>query len=320
MTDAIRAVEESGVVPVITPPDVERALSLAEALLLGDIPVVEFTLRNPFGIQAVAAVKKRWGKQLVTGAGTVLNCGQVDEAAQAGADFIVTPGFDQPVVEYCLRIGIPVIPGCVTASEVSQAVSLGLSVLKFFPAETSGGLAAIRSLAAPFPIRFLPTGGLTRNNIGAYLSAREVLACGGSFMAPSGMVAAGDFEGITALCRQVRDISLGFQLAHAGVNCENREQALLDSRFVQDAFGCPVKEGRSSVFAGQAVEFMKTPAFGKNGHIGFTTSSMTRAVAYFRRRGILLREDSAKYDDKGRLASIYLAKEISGFAFHIMQA
>ena len=320
MKNVMNTVEECGIVPVVTLPDIHCALPLAQALMDGDIPIVEFTLRNPFGLEAIASVKKRFGERFAVGAGTVLSCEQVEQAKEAGADFIVAPGFDRQVVEHCLKKGIAVLPGCATAGEIGQAVALGLSVLKFFPAESAGGISAMKLLAAPFKVRFVPTGGITLKNVGSYLGNKEVLACGGSFMAPAGLLNAGDFEGITSLCRQVRDVSLDFKLAHVGINCENGEEALSAANAVTALFGFPVKEGGSSVFSGRAVECMKTPYFGKNGHIGFSTASMTRALAYFRRLGVAIREESVKRDENGELVAAYFAEEIAGFAIHIVRA
>ena len=319
MKNVMKTIEECGIVPVITLPDIQCALPLAQALMDGDISVVEFTLRNPFGLEAIAAVKKRFGERFTVGAGTVLSCEQADQAMEAGADFIVAPGFDRQVVEHCLKKGIAVLPGCTTAGEIGQAVALGLSAVKFFPAESVGGVSAMKLLASPFKVRFVPTGGITLQNIGSYLENKEVLACGGSFMISSGLLKKGDFEEITALCRQVREASLDFKLAHAGINCENGEEALAAARAVSALFGFPVEEGGSSVFAGQAVECMKSPYFGKNGHIGFSTASMTRALAYFRRRGVAIREESIKCDDGGELVAAYFAEEIAGFAIHIVR-
>ena len=185
-------------VPVVVLDDAADAGPLAEALVRGGLPIAEVTFRTPAALRAIAAMAERG--DLLVGAGTVLTPAQVDQAVDAGASFVVSPGTSRAVVERCLELGVPAIAGAVTATEIQAALELGLTTLKFFPASTSGGAAAISSLAAPFGlVRFIPTGGVGPDNIGEYLRLPCVAAVGGSWMVPRQLVAARDIGSIAAL-------------------------------------------------------------------------------------------------------------------------
>jgi len=278
--------EETGILPVINIPSVSVAVSVAKALRNGGINSIEVTLRSADSVESIKTIKKEFPDMLV-GAGTVLSAKTVDEVLAAGADFVVCPGFDEEIVDYCIEKNVPVVPGCQTPSEMQKAVKKGLKVLKFFPAELSGGIEAIKLLSGPFPnVKFVPTGGINFNNLATYLASDKILACGGSYMATSDQIKNGDFEGITAACKKAVDISLGFELAHVGINNENGQEAENSANVMGDIFRLPVKVGNSSVFSGTAVEFMKTMFYGTKGHIGFKTNSMERALAYFKNSNI----------------------------------
>jgi len=199
--------EKNGVVPVIKLGNPERdAKPLAEALLAGGTTVAEVTFRAEGAADAIRIMKESC-PDMTVGAGTVLMAEQIDEAVEAGAQFIVTPGLDTELVEYCRKKGIPILPGCTTASDYHKAFRLGLKVLKFFPAEQSGGAASIKALSAPFPMfRIMPTGGISLNNLRAYLSLPVVIACGGSYMVNADMINEQRWEEITELCRKTADI------------------------------------------------------------------------------------------------------------------
>ncbi len=186
--------------PVVVLDDAGDADGLAEALVNGGLPVAEVTFRTSAAAEAIAVMAKR-GDVLV-GAGTVLTVQQVDDAVEAGASYIVSPGLSKAVVRRCQKIGIPVLPGAVTATEITRAIELGLSTVKFFPAETSGGAAAIKSLSAPFGgVKFVPTGGIGPKNVAEYLALDCVSAIGGSWMVPKDMVRAQQFDEIAQLTR-----------------------------------------------------------------------------------------------------------------------
>ena len=192
-----------GILPVIKLSHPQRdAAPLADALCAGGLPAAEVTFRAEGADQAIRIMRDTH-PEMVVGAGTVLTPAQVDAAHQAGAQFIVSPGFSHKVVERALKLGLAVYPGCTTPTEYQMGLEYGLEVLKFFPAEQSGGLAKIKSMSAPFPmIRVMPTGGISLKNLREYLSCPAVCACGGTYMVSSQLIDNQDWEKISELCRE----------------------------------------------------------------------------------------------------------------------
>ncbi|MBE6973457.1 MAG: bifunctional 4-hydroxy-2-oxoglutarate aldolase/2-dehydro-3-deoxy-phosphogluconate aldolase [Ruminococcaceae bacterium] len=203
--DVMKQMEQLGVVPVVVLDDVKDAVPLAKAMQAGGIPCAEVTLRTAAGLSSIE--KMRELGDILVGAGTVVTLDQCKNALSAGAQFIVSPGLNAKVVEYCLANGVTVLPGCVTPTEIMQAMELGLDTVKFFPANVYGGLKAMKALAAPFTgIKFIPTGGVSAENLAEYLSAPYVRAVGGSWLCAKADVNAGAFDKITELCRQASKI------------------------------------------------------------------------------------------------------------------
>ncbi len=196
-----------GVVPVIKLNHPERdAAPLARTLVKGGVPVAEVTFRAAGAAQAIRIMSETC-PELLVGAGTVLTEAQVDEALAAGAKFIVTPGMDAELVKYCQSRGVPVYPGCTTPSDYHTAYKLGLEVLKFFPAEQSGGLAKIKAMSAPFPMfKVMPTGGVSLENLKEYLSCPVIAACGGSYMVTADLIDNQKWDEIEALCQKSVEI------------------------------------------------------------------------------------------------------------------
>jgi Entner-Doudoroff aldolase len=206
MNEVIRTFEKVGVVPAVVIDHAEDALPLADALLAGGLPVAEITFRTEAAADAISKIHKNYPKVLV-GAGTVLSCKQVDQARAAGAAFIVSPGLNPKVVQHCLEVNIPVIPGINTPSEVEEAMSVGLRYVKFFPAEASGGLKYIKAISAPYTdMHFLPTGGVNAENAAEYLSCPSVFAIGGSWMVKRDLIRNHDFEEITRMTSEACEI------------------------------------------------------------------------------------------------------------------
>ena len=194
--------KEYGVVPVVVLNDAKDALPLAKALVEGGLACAEVTFRTEAAEESIRLMSEAYPEMLV-GAGTVLTIDQVDRAVKAGAKFIVSPGFDPEIVDYCLENNIPVFPGCVTPSEVAQAVKRGLKVVKFFPAEQAGGIAMIKAMAAPYTmVKFMPTGGINTKNLADYLSCDKILCCGGSWMVKGDMIKAGEFDKICTMAKE----------------------------------------------------------------------------------------------------------------------
>ncbi|WP_147794444.1 bifunctional 4-hydroxy-2-oxoglutarate aldolase/2-dehydro-3-deoxy-phosphogluconate aldolase [Cellulomonas sp. Y8] len=199
MADVLDRLAAHRLVPVVVLDEARDAGPLADALVAGGLPVAEVTFRTAAASDAIRAIADRGGDVLV-GAGTVVTPAQVDDAVAAGAQYLVSPGTSRAVVERAQEHGVPVLPGAVTATEVQAALELGLGTVKFFPAGTSGGSAAIAALAAPFGgVRFVPTGGVGPGNLDQYLALPCVAAVGGSWMVPRDRVRAGDLAGVRTL-------------------------------------------------------------------------------------------------------------------------
>ena len=318
MKDLAEKFHEVGVVPVVVLEDAKDAVPLAQALVEGGLPCAEVTFRTAAAEESIRLMAEKFPEMLV-GAGTVLTTEQVDAAVKAGAKFIVSPGFDPEIVDYCLKKEIPVLPGCISPSEVAQAVKRGLKTVKFFPAEQAGGVAMIKAMAAPYTqMKFMPTGGINAKNINSYLAFDKILACGGSWMVKKDLVAAGEFDKIRDLTKEAVQTMLGFELAHIGINCDNETEAEKTADAFDGLFGFTKKVGNSSVFAGTAVEAMKSKGLGSKGHIAVATNSVVRAKNYLEMMGYKFNEESAKF--KGdKMTAIYLADEIGGFAVHLVQ-
>ena len=202
----LQLMKKSGVIPVVVLDDTAKALTTANALLAGGVSVMEITFRTAAAADSIKAVSENCPEMLV-GAGTVVTLDQCKQALECGAKFIVSPGFDPEVVSWCVERNVPITPGCVTPTEIMAAMKLGLNVVKFFPAGVYGGLKAMKSLSAPFGgVKFIPTGGVDAKNLKEYLEAPFVHAVGGSWLCPKKEIAAGNFDAVTALCREASEI------------------------------------------------------------------------------------------------------------------
>ena len=315
--DVLKRLAQSGVVPVVVLEDAKDAVPTAKAMLAGGIDVMEITFRTAAAADSIKAVAQEC-PDMVVGAGTVINLEQCKLAVECGAKFIVSPGYDEETVAWCCDNGIPVTPGCVTPTEIMMALKHGLKVLKFFPANVYGGLSAIKSLAGPFGgVKFIPTGGVNAQNLAEFISSPYIHAVGGSWICPKADIAAGNFDKITALCKEARKTLLGFEVAHIGINTPDADAAMDVCKAFNDAFDFNVKQGNSSNFASTGVEVMKTMFKGANGHIAIRTNKMIPAIAEMARRGYELEMDSVK--DKNYIKAVYFKNEIGGFAVHLLQ-
>ena len=200
--DVTTRLARAGVVPVGVLEHAKDAVPTAKAMAAGGIDVMEITFRTAAAADSIKAVSENCPEMLV-GAGTVITLEQCKKAVESGAKFIVAPGFDEEVVRWCVENNVPVTPGCVTPTEIMAAMKLGLKVVKFFPAGVYGGLSAMKALSGPFGgIKFIPTGGVNAQNLAEYISAPFIHAVGGSWVCPKADISAGNFEKITALCRE----------------------------------------------------------------------------------------------------------------------
>lgn len=310
----------TGILPVITVKDPADAVPLAKALVAGGLSNGEFTFRTDAAEAAIKAVSKEVPEMLL-GAGTVMTIEQVDRAIDAGAKFIVAPGINPEIVKHCQSKEIPVFPGIATASEMDLAVRLGLSVVKFFPAEANGGITAIKALSAPFPsMRFVPTGGVNAKNLNDYLAFPRIFSCGGSWMVDQKLIDQKDFDGIRRMTKQAVDTMLDFRFAHLGVNCEDPKAAEQTARFFCDTFAFDFDEhGDVSIFCGRPLEIMKHNGKGVSGHIGFSTISVERAIFHLEARGYRFDNQTTRINKDGERTFIYFADEIAGFAIHLVE-
>ena len=318
MNDVIKQLSLIGIVPVIKIENAADAKPLAKALIDGGLPCAEVTFRTSCAKEAIAAIAKEY-PEMIVGAGTVLTKAQVDDAIEAGAKFIVSPGFNPEIVKYCQSKGCPIVPGINNPSGIEAALELGLTTVKFFPAEQSGGLAMIKAMSAPYGgVTFMPTGGVSPANVNDYLAFNKIVCCGGSWMVKSEMITAGDFDGITKLVREAVDTMLGFKFKHIGINPSGSTSEGA-ANTLKNYFSFDPKVGTKSIFAGPEFEMMNEKGPGTNGHIAIQTNNVDRAVYHLERRGVKFDYSTATYDDKGNMKFIYLADEINGFAYHLVK-
>ena len=318
MNEVLVQFQKLGIIPVVVIDDAKDAVPLAKALCEGGLPVAEVTFRTEAAEEAIRLMAEACPEMLV-GAGTVLTTEQVDRAVAAGAKFIVSPGLNPKVVKYCQEKNVPITPGTARPTDIEMALELGLEVVKFFPAEQNGGLPMIKAMAAPYTkVKFMPTGGINAKNLKSYLDFDKIIACGGSWMVPKDLVAAGDFEAIKNLTREAVNTMLGFELRHVGINAKSEEEADGVAGSFEKLFGFTKKAGSSSVFAGTGIEVMKTPYLGANGHIAIGTNYIDRAVYHMELQGFEFDMSTAKYKND-KLIAVYLKGELGGFAVHLVQ-
>lgn len=319
MNEILKKVGELGIVPVVKIDNAADAVSLGKALIDGGLPCAEITFRTAAAAEAISNISKAFPEMLV-GAGTVLNVEQAQRAIDSGSKFIVSPGFNPAVVEYCIQKGIPITPGCSNPTDIEMALGFGLEIVKFFPAEAFGGLNTLKAMSAPYGmVKFIPTGGIDAKNLNDYLAFPKVLACGGSWMVKDDLIKSGNFAEITRLTREAMSLMLGFELAHIGINMPDADSSLAVTKQFNALFNFPVKEGSSSNFAGAGIEVNKSIGLGKNGHIAIRTNSIPRAIAYLTRNGFVVDLSTAKGPVGGPMVAVYMKEEIGGFAVHLLQ-
>ena len=319
MNDVLQQIYNIGIVPVIAIDDAAQAVPLAKALVAGGLPAAEVTFRTAAGEEAIRRIAAEVPEMLV-GAGTVLTKEQADRALAAGSQFIVSPGFNPEVTRYVIDKGALMMPGTATPGEMEQAMSMGLDVVKFFPAEQNGGVAKLKALAGPYTsLRWMPTGGVNTKNMMDYLGFDKIVACGGTWMVKKDLINGEKWDEITAICKEAVKTMLGFELRHVGINCADEAEAERTAQLFSAAFGWDYKPGNSSVFSGTAVECMKKPYLGERGHIAVGTNNVDRAVYHLGRQGIAFDESTRKTDGKGKTKAIYLKDSFCGFAVHLVQ-
>ena len=313
MNEVLKRVSDIGIIPVIAFNSVEEAVPLCEALVAGGLPAAEVTFRTACAEDCIKIIHKEVPEMLL-GAGTVLTIDQADRAMAAGAKFIVAPGYDPKVTQHVIDKGGLMMPGTASAGEMQQAMNQGCEVVKFFPAEANGGVAMLKNIGAALKsCKWMCTGGVSAKNVNDYLGYDQIVAVGGTWMCKSDMIKAGQWDEITAMCKEAVKTMLGFSLAHVGINCENEVEAQRAAKTLCAFFGFDYKPGNSSIFAGGAVECMKAPYLGENGHIAIATNNLDRAIYHLSRQGVEFDESTRKPK------AIYLKGEVGGFALHLVQ-
>lgn len=318
MQEILKKIHDIGIVPVIAIDDASKAVPLAKALVEGGLPAAEVTFRTDAAEEAMRAIVKEVPEMLV-GAGTVLTKEQADRAADAGAKFIVSPGFNPEITRYVLDKGICMMPGTATAGEMEQAMAMGLEAVKFFPAEQNGGIKMLKALAGPYKnLKWMPTGGVNTGNLVDYLSFNQVLACGGTWMVKKELIEGECYDEITAICKAAVKKMLGFELVHIGMNMEDLAACQKLAGTLAAIFDMEQRTTDKSIFVGECMEVMNYMARGTHGHIAIGTYDVDRAIYHLGRKGITFDESSIQTDEKGT-RFIYIDGDFGGFPIHLVR-
>jgi len=319
MDACIKELYRIGIVPVVALEDAADALPLGAALKKGGVSAIEVTFRTAAAADAIRLLTREM-PELLVGAGTVITKEQADAAIEAGAKFIVSPGFQPELVSYVLSKGVPMCPGTATPGEMEQAMALGLSAVKFFPAEQNGGAPMLKALSAPYrDLLFMPTGGVKLENLRTYLALDQVFACGGTWLATKDDIKAKAFDKITARTREAVKTMLNFRIKHVGINSKDEAEAKKTATLLCSIFDFDYNDTELSVFTGSAVEVMKFMGRGSLGHVAIGADNVDRAEYYLGQRGFSFDESTRRVDASGRTTFLYLKDEIGGFAFHLTQ-
>lgn len=307
--DMFKLIYDLGIIPVVAIDDAEKAVPLAKALEKGGLPAAEITFRTAAAEESIRLIRKECPNVLV-GAGTVLTKDQCDRAIAAGAQFVVTPGFNPEMIAYIKSTGIPMMPGAATPGEMEQAMSMGLTNIKFFPAEANGGVNKLKALAGPYQAaKWMPTGGVNTKNLNDYLSFDKILCCGGTWIAKSDAINEGRFDEITENCRQAIKTMLGFKAKKVCIYGDEAN-AEKNARFIASLFGFDCKDVCCGYEAGP-VCFSKEKSDAK-GCIVISTLNGDRAMSYLKRMGAEIDPD-IRYDKKGKVSCFGLKDNICGF-------
>ena len=318
MKEILKKLRAIGIIPVVTINDIEKAIPLAKALVDSGIHCVEITFRTEQAEEAIRRITAQVPKMLV-GAGTVLNTKQADNAINAGAKFLISPGLNPIVVEHCIEKNYFIIPGIATPSDIERAINLGVNIVKFFPAEAAGGINMIKSMSLPYSeMRFIPTGGINNKNLNEYLAFDKVICCGGSFIINDDYIKENKFDKITKLCKYAIFNMLGFEIDHVGINAKDDIQANIFAKEFSKLFNFSIYENDFSIFLDNSIEVMKSTYLGNYGHIAIKTNYIERAINYIEAMGGEFDISTIK-EENGKIKSIFLKDEIGGYAIQIVQ-
>lgn len=317
--DFYKKAHDIGIIPVVKLNDASKAEKLAEALIKGGIPAAEVTFRTDAAEEGIRRMHKAFPDMLV-GAGTVLTIENAEKAVKAGAKFLVSPGFDPEIVDWAIAHNVPMCPGLCTPSEISQGVKRGLGVLKFFPAEASGGVTMLKNFAGPFTkTKFLPSGGLNLGNIASYAKCPNVAAVSGSWMVKGDLIANDQWDQITELCKEAQKALQGLTLVHVGINNNDAEGMNHDVAEFLKLGMAVTKAGKSSTFMDGKIEVMNKKMWGEHGHLAYSCYDVDRTIYYLSQFGFTPIEESIQKDERGTKV-VYFKEQVNGFAIHLVRA
>ena len=307
MENIINELGNTGLIPVVVIKNEEIVDDLASALLNGNLNAIEITLRTEQGLIAIDRIKKKFPDMLV-GAGTVLSVEQANQAVNYGAEFIVSPGFDQAIVEWCLKREIPVIPGCVTPTEITKALGYGLRVLKYFPANLYGGVKGCQALSGPFrSVSFIPTGGVSMDNLHEFVDKQYIHAVGGSWLCPSKRLESKRFSEVTTMVVRSIEVMLGFKVISIDLpkNDNMNPSSLLGEveKYLYPLISSKEIEDQSVIeFSTQDIE---------RPQINFTTNNINRTRYYLGKLGLLQNKDEYSKNRSSKNIRIQFDQEIN---------
>jgi 2-dehydro-3-deoxyphosphogluconate aldolase/(4S)-4-hydroxy-2-oxoglutarate aldolase len=329
-----KKMELLGLVPVIKISNADEAIPLGKALIAGGLKSAEVCFRVDADVEdqakalqniadGIAAMRKAY-PEMTVGAGTVINPDLAKKAIAAGAQFIVSPGFNPSTVDYCIKENVPVYPGVNCSSQIEQAIMRGLSLIKFFPAEASGGVKTLNALGGPFPtMKFMATGGVNASNIGDYMQCKNIAAVGGSWMVKDSLIKGKQWDEITKLSKSALKAMLGFEFAHVGLNFDSATESASAAEELA-IFGFDAHEGSASWHSGvnglDTFELTKSKGRGEKGHIGINVYSIERTLEYLKSFGYKAITETKKWSgvaEKSNLVNVYLDKSFAGFAIHL---
>ncbi len=319
MEKIIQTIHNIGLVPVVKISKSDSSIPLANALIRGGIPCVEITFRTHEAQESIKLISEKVPEMLV-GAGTILSIEQVDRAVSAGAKFIVSPGLDTTVVDYCIQNNILIIPGVNTPSDIQKALQYGIKTLKFFPAEASGGLHLIKALKGPFPnIRFIPSGGINETNIVEYLANPNIIACGGTWMVKDSLINERKFDQIEQLSLRAIHLVLGFRFHHFYINYPDILDAKNITQEINSLFGFSYLKNKESNIIGSFIDIHQGTSKTKVGQIFISTNSLDRACFYLGLKGLELDKETKVNKDDDFFKSVSLKNPIGGFSIHLIE-
>ncbi len=306
MNNILKRIGNAGLVPVVVIDDAELAVPAAKALIDGGLEIMEITMRTDQALTAIKKVKKVY-PQILLGAGTVLSIENAREAVDAGAEFIVSPGLNPELIEWCEDQKIVVTPGAVTPTEIQQALKFNLTVLKFFPGNIFGGIKGCEALYNPYRlVKFIPTGGISLNNLEDYASKPYIHAIGGSWLCSSADINNKDFDQITRIVKESIDILLGFELSDRVSSIEGEKGSLPAADIISDTLGFNLKRDNPAGYAETA------------GNIAIKTNNVDRAAYYIERKGNEL-DWRIKLEHKQGRIMLYLEGDTGDLAVHLFQ-